>query len=342
MSAVSLRVFLFTALAALLFSCTRETEQLETAPYAPERLAEYFPHAPGKYFIYHLDSLVFTEFGRNEEVHSYQEKHQVDTVITDNLGRPSYRVFRFLRNADGTGPWRSAGVYLITRLRGQVEVVENNMRVIKLILPVKTGTTWKGNRYLSEDPYAPLYSFNNDNHMSLWNFTIDSTGGTLALNGKNYSNVLTINQVNTHNLPDTLNVEPGNVLTIPNTKTDVWARGASTDTITVTAMPPLRPGNDLYIYNGTHHALMLDSVYVPVAKGRLYEYRNGKWQASANAPMPTDDLPVASVDVSIEKYASGIGLVYQEVELWQFETNTAGSSAYKIGFGIKRTLLEHN
>jgi hypothetical protein len=54
----------------------------------------------------------------------------------------------------------------------------------------------------------------------------------------------------------------------------------------------------------------------------------------------------------MDKYAKGIGLVYQELVLWEHETGRkedrttipwriSFAQFYK-GFGVKRTLLEHN
>jgi len=90
---------LFTLLTLVFFSCKKSTEDYPTA-----QLSEYQPLATGKYITYRLDSTVFKSFGTVPEVHSYQEKHVVDSLLPDALGRPSYRVFRFIRDTSGTGP----------------------------------------------------------------------------------------------------------------------------------------------------------------------------------------------------------------------------------------------
>jgi hypothetical protein len=78
----------------------KETEEFKT-----EAIADYMPLAVGKYITYRLDSTVFTNFGRNEEIHKYRVKHVVDAQITDNLGRPSYRILRYLSDSLGHQPW---------------------------------------------------------------------------------------------------------------------------------------------------------------------------------------------------------------------------------------------
>ncbi|HEY0354721.1 MAG TPA: hypothetical protein VGC29_00875, partial [Flavisolibacter sp.] len=80
----------------VLFSCKKKTEEFQT-----DSLLDYVRLQTGKYITYNLDSTVFVNFGRNTEVHSYQEKHLVDAQVSDNLGRTGYRIFRYLRDPQG-------------------------------------------------------------------------------------------------------------------------------------------------------------------------------------------------------------------------------------------------
>lgn len=174
-------------------SCTREVEEFKS-----ESIGDYIPLQVGKYITYRVDSTVFTNFGRNEEIHKYQVKHVIDALITDNLGRPSYRVFRYISNInDTTGTpttWTPNGSYFITPLSQQVEVIENNLRFMKMHLPVKNGFSWKGNTYLPPDPYASLYNFSNDDAMADWDYHFDKFETTFTYRGKNYSDVYTIEE----------------------------------------------------------------------------------------------------------------------------------------------------
>ena len=128
---------LILCLAAIAFlasvtSCEKETEEFKT-----DTVADYMPLTVGKYITYRLDSTVFTNFQRNTEIHRYQVKHIVDAAVPDNLGRPGYRILRYLRDSTGTQPWVENGTYFISPLADQVEVVEDNLRFIKLHLPFK-------------------------------------------------------------------------------------------------------------------------------------------------------------------------------------------------------------
>ncbi len=182
------RLFLLAISSLVFFSCN-EKEELTTAS-----LNDYTSLAAGKYITYRLDSTVFTNFGRAIEVHKYQVKHQVDALITDNLGRPSYRVYRFIRDSAGLQPWQPNGTYFVTVLSDQLELIDDNLRVIKLHLPIKNGFSWKGNRHLPMDPFASLYDFNNDDNISDWDFFYDGDPASFSYQGKNYSDVITVEQ----------------------------------------------------------------------------------------------------------------------------------------------------
>lgn len=171
-------------------SCTSEKETLSFA-----EIADYAPYSVGKYITYRVDSLVFTNFGRTIEIHKYQMKHVVDATFTDGMGRPSYRIIRYITDSTASTPWQPDGTYFITPVNDQLEVVEDNRRVIKLHQPIRAEYTWKGNRFLPNDPYEPLYNFSNDDAMADWDFRIDGDPTTFTHRGNTYSNVLTIDAV---------------------------------------------------------------------------------------------------------------------------------------------------
>jgi hypothetical protein len=164
---------------------------------------EYFPSSVGKEIIYRLDSTVFIS-GRFVEVHSYQEKHVVDALITDNLNRSSYRIFRYLRDSAGLQQWKIDGTYFITPSANSVEVIEDNLRIIKLASPLRTGHTWKGTSFLSLEPYSSIYDFSNDDDMDLWEFKIDGIDETITINGKTYTDVISVSAIDqSFNVPIT-------------------------------------------------------------------------------------------------------------------------------------------
>lgn len=184
--------FLLTAaFSLLLICCTRQTENINDFDYQKERLDELVALKPGKFIVYRLDSTVFTRLGRTTEIHRYRLKHEVDTMITDNLGRPGYRIFRYMTDSAGLAPWKPAGTYQITVLNDRVEVLEDNLRVTTLMTPVREGFSWKGNRHLPSGLYDASYADIHD-----WDFTYGPSADE-RIGQKNLADVRTVYQRDT-------------------------------------------------------------------------------------------------------------------------------------------------
>lgn len=254
-SFLRLRLGLIALTCISLFSCSDKKEDLQL-----ESVSDYIPVQVGKYITYRLDSLVFVDFQRDPETHSYLVKHVVDAQITDGQGNPSYRIYRYIKNADGSGEWNANGSYVITPFNNRIELVEDNLRFIKLQAPVREGTTWRGNTYLPTDPYDSYgFNFSNDDDIRTWDFYYQLFESSYSVNGETYADVWTVEQQD-------------------------------------------------------------DFSNVPVADPESYGYKSR----------------------SVEKYSKGIGLVYREYELWEYQPNLSGPDPYYTGFGITMWMVDHN
>lgn len=192
-----IRLTIFTGLSAFLFSCETQKEDFQT-----EALKDYLPLTTGKYITYRVDSLVFTNFGRATEIHRYQMKHVIDAQVTDNLGRPAYRVFKYLNDSTASGAWIPAGSYLVVPQDKQIELIEDNLRVLKLHSPITRDFSWKGNSFLPNNPYDALYNFSNDDNMEDWDFSYSDLGTSETYRGNTYTDVTTVEQADeTYNVP---------------------------------------------------------------------------------------------------------------------------------------------
>ncbi|HEY4154048.1 MAG TPA: hypothetical protein VGM24_01425 [Puia sp.] len=158
-------VFLIS-LTALIFSGCNKKNPLKT-----DIPADYYPIQVGKYIIYRMDSLKFINIGSQDTTISYLAKEVVEDSLTDNLGRPSYRVVRYLSDTTGTQPWEPSVAYLVTPTSQSVEVVDNNLRFIKLVTPVQDYISWKGNVYIDTKSVNSQVPYMDD-----WNYTYANTG----------------------------------------------------------------------------------------------------------------------------------------------------------------------
>lgn len=175
---------LATIITAVIFSaCKKSTEDFKTPP-----VSDYYPLAVGKYISYNLDSTVFINFGTKDTVINYQVKHQVDALITDNLGRPAYRIIRYIRKT-AANPWVPDNTFMAVPTEFSVEFIENNMRFIKMKAPVRNGFSWKGNSYID------TYSLNSDvKYLDDWDYTYDSLNTTISLAALTVDSTLKVDQ----------------------------------------------------------------------------------------------------------------------------------------------------
>lgn len=178
----------------LLAGCTNKSDDFQT-----DALTDYQNLQVGKYITYKLDSTVKIPLNDTGfTVHSYQAKDVVQQAVTDNMGKPSWSVVRYLRNASSSNEadWQPNLTYLITPSREKTEVVEYNLRYIKMVAPIADDVSWYGNKYLeNSDPFAGFFSFNNDNVMGSWQYGYTAIGATETIENKSYDEVVTIQQV---------------------------------------------------------------------------------------------------------------------------------------------------
>ena len=160
-------------------------------------LNEYMPLQPGKFIHYRLDSTRYVDFGQRDTIISYDAKDVVDAQITDNEGRLSYRVIRYLRDTASTNEndYTPSNTYMVTPTRNVIEVSEENLRFQKLKLPVTDGYSWRGNAYLPATPFYDIYQFSNDQNITLWDYTYQNVNQPAQVNGNLYDSTVSVLQV---------------------------------------------------------------------------------------------------------------------------------------------------
>jgi hypothetical protein len=174
----------------IIASCGKKTETLETL-----ELNELMPMSKGKFITYRVDSLVSVN-GNFFETRRYQVRHRIDSLGVDNLNRPMWIVNTFLNDSTASGPWVQNGQFTVTFVDKRAEVTENNLRVIKLQLPVKENFVWYGNSFLPDQPYD---SYATSINISLWEFIYTGIDQTVRIGTTNVPGVTTVFHINEAN-----------------------------------------------------------------------------------------------------------------------------------------------
>jgi len=126
----------------------------------------YFPVNEGHYIEYEVDSTVYNTFTHDTQFVHLEFRDEIGSQFEDNQGRTSYVIQRSVR-ADSVSAWQDAINYYVTVNNFTIEVVENNLRFIKLALPVEANTSWNGNVYI------PVYTSGLDEYKwyNGWEYT---------------------------------------------------------------------------------------------------------------------------------------------------------------------------
>ncbi len=145
-------------LLCILYACKKEkNEPTSDLGY------EYFPNEAGRYVIYDVDSIVYDDFENDTDIYKYELKEVIESMFTDNQGRETQRIERYIRKYNDTIPysqlpWTIKDVWYANRTINAAEKVEENERFVKLIFPTKESKTWNGNVYNTRTAWEYEYS----------------------------------------------------------------------------------------------------------------------------------------------------------------------------------------
>jgi hypothetical protein len=123
----------------VLASCKKDSV-IPPDPY----FKNYFPAKVGSYIIYDCDSIVYDDFNDRIDTFRFKIKELYHSEFTDNSGRSAIRIERWKKPAD-TLSYFLKDVWQVVKDVNQVEKVEEDVRFIKLIFPVKDAREWNVN-----------------------------------------------------------------------------------------------------------------------------------------------------------------------------------------------------
>ncbi len=182
-----MKKLLLPFIVAAFFSCKKdEAVVLNDVGY------DYFPANLGHYVTYACDSIVFPDIGTNSQTYKFKIKEIIDSSFTDNSGRPAIRIARYkkwvqydtLAVSDTT--WHLQDIWWANITNTTAEVVEENVRFVKLAFPVELYKVWDGNA---------------QNSLGKTDYEYTSIDEPLTLNGISYEKTLNVNQNNDINNP---------------------------------------------------------------------------------------------------------------------------------------------
>ena len=179
----------------LFFACNEATvkENLEIA-----KGVDYYPIEVGKFISYQLDSIIYSGISGSEcvfarDTFSTLLKEEVVDVFEDNTGDLNYIVERYTR-PDENSVWAVKDVWNTKITNTKVERVEENLRFIKMVFPVREGATWNGNGFFQDT--TTVLGGETIDFYEHWSdeYEFDSVDQPEEINGMMFDSVMTVIQ----------------------------------------------------------------------------------------------------------------------------------------------------
>jgi hypothetical protein len=135
---------------------------------APDLGYNYFPDKVGMYVVYNVDSIVYNATAISypviKDTYKFQIKEKIESIFTDNEGRPTMRLERYVKQYNSAIPysamsWTLRDVWVQNKTLRNAEKVEENVRYVKLVFPVKKEQEWNGNAKNTEPEENYTYNF---------------------------------------------------------------------------------------------------------------------------------------------------------------------------------------
>lgn len=182
-------LLLATIIAAAVSGCKNKTDD-----FALDYKYEYFPLDSGRYWIWEVDSVIFTPLGSGfvqRDTLKVYIKEVVESIYTDNAGRPTARIERYQSNTDDY-VWFITDIWFANLTQRTGEKVEENLRFVKILFPPKQEQTWRGNQYIQVTETIEW--------MKDWAYRVSALDVPKTLNGMAFDSTITILQHDNENL----------------------------------------------------------------------------------------------------------------------------------------------
>lgn len=153
--------------------------------------AKFFPLWVGHYIIYNVDSIHFNEVTMTSDTTHFQIKEEIASSFADSAGGTTYIIKRYRRMSD-TLIFSETEEWNATLTANRAEKTENNLRFVKLVFPMKEGTTWDGNMYIDTSNGLQQYEG--------WEYTYSDLNTGKIYNGINLDSTVTVTEQDEENL----------------------------------------------------------------------------------------------------------------------------------------------
>lgn len=186
--------YVLAAICAILTlaACKEETEYIEPINF------EYSPIDSGKYIVYQVDSILYNDYDRTVDTHSYFMRYEFGREELDAKGESLHRYEQYVKQAL-SDEWRLMQVFAAKNIGNQLHIIQDNQRIIRLSYPVKENKTWDGLPYIRRDTSIEIPGGNINLYKDWGNFSYKESHTPFSINNLSFDNTVLVVQADSEN-----------------------------------------------------------------------------------------------------------------------------------------------
>ena len=129
----------------------------------PQTTSHFYPLDSGYWIEYQVDSIIHLNIDdqylvdTSLESYHFYIREEVDSAFIDGEGKQVWAISRYKRNADSL-PWEFTSLWTAKLSSTSLERVEDNLRFIRMVFPLRENRKWNGNAYNTLDEEDYIYS----------------------------------------------------------------------------------------------------------------------------------------------------------------------------------------
>lgn len=152
-----------------------------------------YPLEIGNYWEYASDSVVYSQNGMKRDTMISFIKEEITDAIINGSPDTSYVITRSYKK-EIADPWQVSDIWTASRIGNLITKTEENLKFVKLDLPITLGKTWDGNRFFDEFIDVNIGAENLQPYKN-WESIVLSTTETVIANNITYDDVIKIQLV---------------------------------------------------------------------------------------------------------------------------------------------------
>jgi hypothetical protein len=194
-TSLTIKYSLFAAICFIVLSVSSCKDK--TDDYIVDYGYEYFPMDSGHYVIYDVDSIIYRNADPQaiDSIRFQLKEFYAGTFFDSIQNQLKYRV-EYQKRDNENAPWQNERVWYAVKEQTNVQMVENDIKFIKLIFPPRENTEWDGNIYAAK---TGQYQYLND-----WTYTYLNVDKPATVNGLSFDKTLMVSHVGDSNLIELL------------------------------------------------------------------------------------------------------------------------------------------